>query len=485
MVKKKDKFYVTTPIYYPSGKPHLGSAYTTIAADILARWNKLVGKDVWFLTGTDEHTKKVLNEAEKEGKEIDDYLDGITKKFKESWDKLDIEYDRFIRTSDEDHKELVAWILKKVYDNGDIYKGVYEGYYCGECEAYYTEREATSLECPVHEKPLDMLKEESYFFKMSKYEKKLLSHYRKNPGFISPDHRRKEIVNRVKEGLRDLSISRDNTEWGVRLPFDEKHFTYVWFDALSNYLTGVGMLSDKKKFEKFWPADVHIIGKDILWFHSVIWPAMLLSAGIELPKKVFAHGWLTFKDKKIGKSAGNAADLNSLIDKFGLDSIRYFLFKATPFGDDGEYSEQTLLDRHNDLANKLGNLVSRVEGLVEKNGLTKCPNGLVKKFDVDKVGELIDGLEFDKALSEIFRFVDVCNEYVQSKKPWETGDKKVLYELVDSIKAVAIVLWPFIPSTSEEIGRRFGFSIEYDKIKEGIGVKKGIKKGDVLFKRVE
>ena len=480
----KEKFYVTTPIYYPSGKPHLGSAYTTIAADILARWNKLKGKDVFFLTGTDEHTKKVVKEAEKSGKKVEEFLKEITVKFKESWKKFNIDYDRFIRTSDKDHKKFVQHILNIVNKKGDIYKGVYEGYYCNDCEAYYTEREAGDLKCPIHETELDNLKEESYFFKLSEYEEKLLDFYKKNPSFISPKHRRTEIVNRVKEGLKDLSISRTNTDWGVKLPFDEKHVAYVWFDALTNYITGVGVLEDKKLFKKFWPADVHIIGKDILWFHSVIWPAMLMSAGIELPKVVYAHGWLTLKEKKIGKSAGNAADVNALIDKFGVDPIRYFLFKVTPFGEDGEYSEQTLIDRNNDLANKLGNLVSRVSNLAEKNGITKCENRLLKKLKLKEIGNLIDNLEFDKSLNLIFQFIDICNEYIQKEKPWETKDKKILYELVDSIKVIAILLWPFISETSEKIAKQFSFEIDYDNINKPIKISK-IKKGEILFKRID
>ncbi len=479
----KNKYYVTTPIYYPSGKPHLGSAYTTIAADILARWHKLLGDDVFFLTGTDEHTKKVVKEAESSGKDIKTYLKDITEVFKQVFGDLNIEYDRFIRTSDSDHKKFVEHILNVVNDKGDIYKGTYEGHYCGECEAYYTEREAPELICPVHEKKLDVLKEEAYFFKLSKYQDKLLDLYKKNPDFISPEYRKNEIVNRVKEGLRDLSISRNDIDWGVKLPFDKEHTCYVWFDALTNYLTGVGVLEDKKLFKKFWPANVHIVGKDILWFHSVIWPAMLMSAGIDLPEKVYAHGWLTLKDKKIGKSAGNAADINELIKRFGVDSIRYFLFKVTPFGEDGEYSEETLIDRNNELANKLGNLVSRVSSLAEKNGIEKTENKLLKKVKLKEIGKLIDSFEFDKVLNEIFAFIDVCNEYVQDKKPWETKDKKVLYELVDSIKAIAILLSPFIPATSDKIADSLGFKISYDQIEKPIAVKK-IKKGENLFNRV-
>src|SRR3989344_2110230 len=480
----KNSFYVTTPIYYPSGKPHLGSAYSTIAADILARWNRLKGKEVFFLTGTDEHTKKVLKEAEKSGKEVKPYLEAITLVFKKSWEHLGIKYDRFIRTSDADHQALVQEILSQVYKKGDIYKGVYQGYYCYECEGYYTERDAPGFICPVHEKKLDLLKEESYFFRLSKYKQLLLAHYKKHPDFISPSYRKKEIINRLSEELKDLSISRNNSDWGIPLPFDKNHITYVWFDALSNYLTGVGMFEDKKLFGKFWPADVQIVGKDILWFHAVIWPAMLLSAGIALPQKIFAHGWLTLKNKKIGKSAGNAADLDELVKKFGADSIRYFLFKATPFGDDGEYAESTLLDRHNDLSNKLGNLVARVAGLAQKYGIAKTKNSLLEQLDIEDVAKLIDELAFDKALITIFAFIDLCNEHVQREKPWESKDRKVLYELVDSIKAIAILLSPFIPGTSQKIAEKFGFKLDFKEIKKPIAVKK-ISRGELLFSKIE
>lgn len=479
----KKKFYVTTPIYYPSGKPHLGSVYTTIAADILARWHKLLGDDVFFLTGTDEHTKKVLIEAEKSGKKVDDYLDDITMIFKKVFKDLDIKYNRFIRTSDEDHKKFVQYILEVINKKGDIYEGNYEGYYCEECEAYYTEKEADELKCPIHEKSLQLLKEKSYFFRLSKYENKLLDFYKNYSDFISPKYRKSEIINRVREGLKDLSISRTNTDWGIEIPFDKKHRVYVWFDALNNYLTGVGVLEDKKNFKKFWPADLHIVGKDILWFHSVIWPAILMSAGYEIPKIIYAHGWLTSNEKKIGKSAGNADDIQELIKKYGSDSIRYFLFRVTPFGEDGEYSEKNLIERNNELANKFGNLVSRVSSLTEKNSIEKTNNKLLVKLDLKKISKLIDNLEFDKALNEIFAFIDVCNEYIQNEKPWETKNGKVLYQLVDSIKVISILLWPFIPNASEKIAKNYGFEISYDQIKNPIKINK-IKKGENLFNKV-
>ena len=478
MIFMKKKFYVTTPIYYPNDVPHIGHAYTTIAADVLARWNKVLGREVFFLTGTDDHGKKILDAAKKHGKKPKEFVDELIPEFKDAWKKLNVEYDRFIRTTDKDHEEVVKKVLQKVFEKGDIYLGNYEGFYCTGCEAYYTEKDLVNGCCPIHKTKIEKLKEESYFFKLSKYQKKLLEFYKKNPEFISPKNRRQEIINRVKEGLQDLSISRTSFDWGIKLPFDKKHICYVWFDALFNYYSGAG---------KFWPADAHIIGKDILWFHTVYWPAFLMSAGIKLPKKVFAHGWWTLDKEKISKSRGKVINIDKLISIAGVDSARYFLLRATPFGDDGDFSEQALIDRHNnELANKLGNLVSRVAGLIEKNGVEKsAPKGvpsvnedintegkvkLLKKLNLKKIEKLFENYEFDKVLNEIFAFIDICNEYVQNKKPWETKDKKVLYELKESILKIAKLLWPFIPESAEKIKKQFSV--------------KNIKKGEILFKKI-
>lgn len=481
------KFYITTPIYYPNDIPHIGHAYTTVAADILARWHKLKGEDVFFLTGTDEHAKKVFLAAEKKGIDIKEFVDNLAEDFKLAWKKLDIKYDRFIRTTDKDHIKEVLKILKKTYEKGDIYKGFYEGYYCVGCEAYYTEKDLEKGCCPIHKTKAELMKEESYFFKLSKYQKKLLEVYKKNPDFILPKKRRKEIINRVKEGLRDLSISRKDYGWGIKLPFDKTHVAYVWYDALTNYYTA----TRQKGKEKFWPVDVHLVGKDILWFHSVIWPAMLLSTGIKLPEKIFAHGWWTFNKEKISKSRGKVINIDELINIAGVDSARYFLFRETPFGDDGDFSEQVLINRHNnELADKLGNLIRRVSSLIEKNGIKRTENKLINKLKINEIKKKMQNFELDKALNLIFEFIDHCNEYVQSKKPWEKicKDKgKILYELADSIKAIAILLWPFIPSTSEEISRQFNFKIKknsLNKIKEPLEISK-IKKGSILFQKIE
>jgi methionyl-tRNA synthetase len=480
-MKTKDKFYVTTPIYYPNDVPHIGHAYTTIAADILARWNRLRKKKVFFLTGTDEHGKKIQETAERNKKNPKEFVDELIPKFKNAWKDLEITYDKFIRTTDKEHEKVVKEILQKVYDKGDIYLSEYEGYYCTGCEAYYTEKDLEEGCCPIHKTKIEKLKEESYFFKLSKYQKQLLDFYNKNPCFISPENKKQEVINRVKEGLKDLSISRTSFDWGIPLPFNKKHVCYVWFDALFNYYSA----TKEKDKNKFWPADVHLIGKDILWFHAVYWPAFLISAGIELPKKIFAHGWWTFDKEKISKSRGKVINVGELTSIAGVDSARYFLFRAAPFGEDGDFSEKALIDRHNnELANKLGNLVSRVSTLAEKYGIEKTENKLLKKLKLKEIEKLIDNYEFDKALNEIFAFVDVCNEYVQNKKPWETGNKKILYELIDSIKAIAILLWPFIPSTSEKIAKQFNFMIEYKNIKTPLKVSK-IKKGELLFKKIE
>jgi methionyl-tRNA synthetase len=475
------KFYITTPIYYPNDIPHIGHAYTTMAADVLARWNKLIGKDVFFLTGTDEHGKKMENTAKENKKGTKEFVDELIPKFKDAWKKLNIDYDFFIRTTDKEHEKVVKEVLQKVYDKKDIYLGQYEGYYCTGCEAYYTEKDLVDGCCPIHKKKIELLKEESYFFKLSKYQKKLLDFYEKNPEFILPKSRSKEIVNRVKEGLNDLSISRTSFDWGIKLPFDEKHIAYVWFDALLNYYSA----TRAKGKEKYWPADLHLIGKDIIWFHTVYWPAMLMSAGIDLPKSVFAHGWWTLNNEKISKSRGKVINVDELISIGGVDSARYFLFRNTVFGEDGDFSEQALIDRHNnELANKLGNLISRVSSLIEKNGIEKCENKLLKKLKLKEIEKLFESYEFDKILNEIFAFIDVCNEYVQNKKPWETKDKKVLYELADSIKAIAILLYSFIPSTSEKIAKQFGFDIKIENIKKPLNEKNKIVKGEILFTKI-
>ncbi len=478
-------FYITTPIYYPNDTPHLGHAYTTIATDVIARWNKLLGKEVYFLTGTDEHGKKIADAAKKHKEKPKDFIDKLIPEYKKDWKTLNIEYDRFIRTTDKDHEVVVQKMLQKLKDSGDIYLGEYEGLYCTSCEAYYTEKDAPNLKCPIHEKPLENLKEESYFFRLSKYENFLLKHYEDNPNFILPKKRAQEVINRVKQGLKDLSISRTSFDWGIPLPFDKKHVAFVWIDALFNYYSAT---QSEKRLNKFWPADLHLIGKDILWFHTVYWPALLKAVDLPLPKSIFAHGWWTVNNKKMGKSAGNAVKIEQLVKIAGVDSARYFLLRETPFGDDGDFSSETLIERHNtELANKLGNLVSRVSSLAEKYGIEKPKVNFHISNIVEDFKKLMESYQLDKALQSIFALIDTSNEYIQEKKPWETHDKKVLYELVNEIRLAAILLSPFIPETAEKIARTFNFKISLDEIDKPLkAVKPGdIKKSEILFQKIQ
>jgi len=482
--RERKKFYVTTPIYYPTASPHLGNAYTTLAADVISRWYKLLGYDVFFLTGTDEHGQKLAEAAKKEGMEPKQYVDMLVEKFKEAWKKLNIAYDGFIRTTDKKHEEIVKKIIKKIYDNGDLYKGYYEGFYCIPCESYWTEKDLVDGKCPSCGREVTRFKEEAYFFRLSKYQQKLLELYRENPNFVLPETRMNEIVRRVEEGLRDVSFTRKTFRWGVEFPIDSSYVLWVWADALINYISGLDWPGEK--FKKFWPADLHLIGKDILWFHAVIWPAMLLSAGIEPPKTIFAHGWWTVRGEKMSKSKGNIVEPMKIIEKYGVDSFRYFIFREVPFGQDGDFNEDAMALRHNnELANKLGNLVSRIAALIEKHGMEKTENKLLSKLKLEEIKENMHEYRFDKALALIFDFIDECNNYVQEKKPWESKDRKVLYELADSIRVIAILLSPFMPETAEKIAKQFGFEIKsIDDCRPGLlGIKK-IKRGEILFKKV-
>lgn len=479
----KNKFYVSTPIYYANGPAHLGGAYTTVAADVLARWNRLKGKEVFFLTGTDEHGQKIQEIAEASGKEPKKFVDEVAKSWKKTFQLLNMSNDYFIRTTDSGHKKEVEKMLQVLFDKGLIYKDNYESYYCVGCEQYLTRKDLVDGLCSLHKRKPELKKEEAYLFKLSQFQDELIELIESEKYEILPKARRKEILTFIKEGLNDVSISRlkENVSWGIELPFDKAHCAWVWPDAFWNYVSG---LVETKNFDKFWPVDVQLMAKDILRVHATIWPALLLGAGYRLPKTLFVHGYFTVDGQKMSKSLGNVIDPVELIKKHGADSVRYYLMRNIPFGDDGDVSEKGLIQRHNDeLANKFGNLVSRVSGLIEKNGMEKVENKLVNKLKLSQIEKLIEGYEFDKALNLIFEFIDRCNEYVQDKKPWESKDKKVLYELADSIKAVSILLSAFIPETCDKISKQFGFKLEYSEISNPLKVSE-IKKGEILFARI-
>lgn len=499
------KFYVTTPIYYPNDIPHIGHAYTTLAADILARWHRFKGEDVYFLTGTDEHGKKIENAALLNKQAPREFVDILIPKFKDAWKKLNINYSRFIRTTEEQHKKVVSELLLKVYKNGDIYKGVYEGLYCTGCEAYFLEKDLLEGCCPVHKTKVELLKEESYFFRLSAYRDKLLDLFENNKNFVQPEARRNEVLFRIREGLQDLSISRKSFKWGIELPFDKEHITYVWFDALTNYITGVDYPS--AKYDKYWPADVQLVGKDILWFHSVIWPAMLLAGELEPPKSIFAHGWWTFNKEKISKSRGKVINVDELVAIAGVDAARYFLFSETTFGHDGDFSSEGLLRRRdNELANDLGNLVSRAIVMCEKYTDNKVPAfGSLTKEDekieqealkaISMVNEAMERIDFSGALQSIWVFVRLLNQYVEQTAPWKlakAGEREhlagVLYILLEGLRVIAVLINSFMPETSEKIfeqlGLDAGYSLNnYEQCIKFRCLKPGtvLKKGNILF----
>jgi len=485
-MKNKKTFYITTPIYYVNGSPHIGSAYTTIAADVLARWHKLLGEEVFFLTGTDEHGQKIQEAAEKEKLSPKAFTDKIAGEFKEVFKILNISNNNFIRTTDQYHEKEVEDLLNTLYKKGLIYKGFYESYYCVGCEQYLTQADLIDGKCPLHNREPELKKEEAYLFKLSAFQDKLYKLIKKGEYGIFPEVRRKEVLTFIESGLQDVSISRlkEKISWGIPLPFDKKHTVWVWPDAFWNYVSGLRQSGDKN-FNKFWPANVQLMAKDILRVHSTIWPALLLGAGYKLPKNLFIHGYFTISGQKMSKSLGNVISPSYLVNSYGVDSVRYYLMRALSFGCDGDVSEKSLIERHNnELANKLGNLVSRVSALIEKYGLIKTENKLLDKLNLKKIETYFENYEIDKALSEIFYFIDKTNEYVQETKPWETQDKKVLYELADSIKAIAILLSPFMPETSEKISKVFNFDLDYKEINKPLKVSK-IEKASILFTKIE
>jgi methionyl-tRNA synthetase len=448
----KGKYFVTTPIYYINDLPHIGHTYATFAADILARYHRAKGDNTFFLTGTDENSQKTVVAAEKSGKNIDDYTNEIAKKWKSTWKKLEISNDDFIRTTEERHKKKVVEIFEKIDKNGDLYKGEYKGLYCVGHEAFLKEDDLDGKGfCPDHKTKPDQIVEQNYFFKLSKYQNQLLSHFEKNLNFVQPQERYNEVVSFIKSGLRDISVTRETQKWGITAPNDSKQVIYVWFDALINYIS-----ADPRK----WPADVHIIGKDILRFHAVVWPAMLLSAGYELPKKVFAHGFFTVNGTKISKSLGNAIDPIAISKKYGTEALRYYLFKEFPFGNDGDFSFKRLEEVYNaDLANGLGNLVARVAKLCERSNQVFHVEPTIHHTGRLSYPKHLETLNFQGALEETWHYYRELDQYFEEQKPWEIKDKtklkKVLDHAVSEILKTNKLLEPFLPETSEKISKQF------------------------------
>ncbi len=480
----KKTFYITRAIDYPNGKPHVGHAYEFVVADALARWHRLAGEDVHFLCGTDEHGQKIERTAKAAGKEPQAFVDHQAKFFTELGKLLNVTNDDFIRTSEERHTKAVQELFELLQAKGDIELGKYEGLYCTGCEAFKTDKDLVDGKCPDHKKEPETIKEESYFFKLSKYQQKLLDHIYSHPDFILPKRRRDEFINQIKEGLHDISVSRTSVKWGVPVKSNPKHTIYVWVDALPNYITALGW-PDGKLFKKFWPADVHIVGKDIARFHVIIWPAILMSAGIELPKSVHTHGFINLAGEKLSKSTGVKVDPVELIDKYGADALRYYFLREVPAGEDGDFTEAALVERANaDLADGIGNLLNRVSTLVHKNFGGEIPtpttfqavdNDLIEQSKiVDAVDALMREFEWHKAVEKVWDFIRYCNKYLSFTQPWKHTDDKdriatVLYSLIESLRILSILSSPFIPHTAEKVAIQLSQKIT--SLKDAVFVK--------------
>lgn len=503
------KYYVTTPIYYPSADFHIGHCYTTIIADSLARYKRLNGYDTYFLTGSDEHGQKIEKKAQEAGVTPQEYVDKIVGNAKDLWNSLGISYNRFIRTTDEDHCKAVQNIFQKLYDKGDIYKGQYKGLYCTPCESFWTESQLVDGKCPDCGRDVEEAEEEAYFFKLSKYQDKLVEYIESHPEFIQPVSRKNEMINNfIKPGLEDLCVSRTSFDWGIPVPFDTKHVVYVWLDALTNYITALGYTSeDESLMDRYWPANLHIVGKEITRFHTIIWPIMLMALDLPLPKQVFGHGWLVINGGKISKSLGNYKDPREYIKDYGKDAVRYFVLREVPFGSDGNFSEESLINRTNsDLANVLGNLVNRTISMnkkyfdnvvVDSDATESIDEELINTvlFAKGKVDKYMDELKIPEAIDEVFEIFRRCNKYIDETTPWilakdENKDrlKKVLYNLLESIRIGAVLLQAYLPDTAKEIFRQ----LNTNEISiESIDTFGKLKLGDVLndpkplFARIE